>query len=252
MKLTFNTTVIARLGLALASLALCAGEAAGAQQTPGEAPHTEPTVQANAMPVYVPPKRGAPLTTVGGGTRGARSTVPVLSVLAPDHVAQTVSAQPTLFWYLPVITNERVEFVLNDPRRTAPLFEKKVQPVAPGVQSMNLADLGMQLEPRVAYEWSVAVVPDPEHRSRDIVAVGAIERVVPSAELEAQLQATGKQSVASVYANAGIWYDTLMVLSDSIAATPHDPRPRLQRAALLEQVGLKEIAAAERKSATGN
>ncbi len=38
------------------------------------------------VPVYNPPKRGAPAGRVGGGTRGGtQRDVFVLSVLAPDH-----------------------------------------------------------------------------------------------------------------------------------------------------------------------
>ncbi|MBH0178011.1 MAG: hypothetical protein HP491_09135, partial [Nitrospira sp.] len=48
--------------------------------------------------LYVPPKKGAPAPGLkrGGGTRGMNKSVPVISVLAPDHVGLTLLEQPVL------------------------------------------------------------------------------------------------------------------------------------------------------------
>jgi regulator of sirC expression with transglutaminase-like and TPR domain len=43
-------------------------------------------------------------------------------------------------------------------------------------------------------------------------------------------------------AEAGHWYDAIALLSEQIEANPQDPNPRAQRAALLQQVGLQQIA----------
>ena len=48
------------------------------------------------VPIYKPPLRGAPGGRVGGGTRGSGREVFVLTVLAPDHSALTVSEQPAI------------------------------------------------------------------------------------------------------------------------------------------------------------
>ena len=38
---------------------------------------------------------------VGGGSRGiADASIPVMAALVPDHVAGTLSEQPSLFWYI--------------------------------------------------------------------------------------------------------------------------------------------------------
>jgi hypothetical protein len=44
------------------------------------------------------------------------------------------------------------------------------------------------------------------------------------------------------YAAAGLWYDAIKAISDLIQAHPQMKIYRKQRASLLEQVGLKEIA----------
>ena len=48
-------------------------------------------------------------------------------------------------------------------------------------------------------------------------------------------------------AEAGFWYDTIAELSALIAAAPRDMTLRQQRAALLEQQGLPEVAAYDRQ-----
>ena len=52
------------------------------------------------VPVYRPPKLGKPRMTVGGGSRGPGKGFPALYVLVPDHVGQTTSSQPSLFWFV--------------------------------------------------------------------------------------------------------------------------------------------------------
>jgi hypothetical protein len=43
-----------------------------------------------------------------------------------------------------------------------------------------------------------------------------------------------------------LWYDALTALADLIEATPQDAQLRQQRAALLKQVDLAEVAAHDR------
>jgi Flp pilus assembly protein TadD len=52
-----------------------------------------------------------------------------------------------------------------------------------------------------------------------------------------------------VYAQAGYFYDAIDAVSKLIARNPTDAGLRAQRAALLEQVGLAKVAAADRGGA---
>lgn len=201
-----------------------------------------------AAPVYKPPLRGAPGGRVGGGTRGpAGRDVFVLSVLAPDHSAQTVSEQPTLYWYISGETSLPVEIAIVDPNGTEPLLEKTLPtPVTRGVHRINLAEYGVKLAPNVAYRWSVTVVPDANRRSRDILSSAVVERVAPPAELTAKVSSAPKDRLPSIYAEAGMWYDALTAISTLVAAAPDDASLRQQRAGLLTQAGLREIASESR------
>jgi hypothetical protein len=195
--------------------------------------------------VYKPPKLGKPAQTVGGGSRGTSDKVPVLFVVTPDHVGQTTSAQPSLFWYIDQVPDAsiRIEFTLLEEESIEPWVEKVLAtPKRAGVQRIRLADYGVQLAAGSEYEWSVALVLDPNERSKDIVATGWIDRVEPSGQLTARLEAEGQARTAAVYADEGLWYDAFSALSDRVDRNPADAQLQQQRTELLRQVGLDEAA----------
>jgi hypothetical protein len=203
---------------------------------------SELSAAAADMPEYIPPVRSAPGGRVGGSTRGP-GTPPTLSALAPDHTGLTVQEQPSLYWYLSKPTTYPVEFTIIDDRAIQPLVERRLSgSLQPGVQRVRLADYGMRLSVGVPYRWTVALVVDPDNRSRNIIAGGAIERIAPPADLRAQLARAGKTRAPYIYAEAGLWYDALTAISDLIDAAPNDRLLRQERASLLEQVGLPQIA----------
>ena len=155
---------------------------------------------ATPTPVYKPPLGlGAPSSLVAGGSRGTNTclaggfkdgnTTLTLSVLVPaDHVGLTVQEQPSLYWYLSAATSCQVEVTLTDGQAVEPLLDLRLSPPAnPGVQRVRLADHGVRLAPGVQYQWAVALVPDPNHRSKDIVAAGGIKRIEATEALQAKL-----------------------------------------------------------------
>jgi hypothetical protein len=195
-------------------------------------------------PVYTLPKRGAPGGRVGGGVRGGtQRDMFLLSVLAPDHSGLTTSEQPSLYWYISTETALPVEVTIMDPQGVEPILETRLPaPVNAGVHRFRLADHNVRLAPGKAYRWFVAVVPDTDRRSKDILAGGAIERVEAPSELQSKLTDAGKDRAYFVYAEAGLWYDALKAISDQIDAAPENQELRKQRAALLSQVGVPAIA----------
>jgi len=194
----------------------------------------EPSTAASEPPVYRPPRRGAPRAKVGGGLRGARA-LPEPLALAPGHLAQTASPQPALFWYIDAVPAGPVQivFTLIDAEGVDPVVEASLDPpTRAGIHRIRLADHGVELEPGVEYEWSIAVVVDPAQRARDVVTTGYIQRVAQPASLE------GAVATAARYAAAGLWYDALETISDSIREAPDDVELRRHRSGLLRQAGL--------------
>jgi hypothetical protein len=198
-----------------------------ARKTPAEKP-----------PVYRPPTRGKPRARIAGGVRGVAQRLPSLQTLVPDHTGQTISEQPSLFWYLdgPVPEQASLVFTLTDSERIDPLVEAEIaHPGGPGIQRIELARYPVKLVPGTEYQWSVVLIVDAEQRSKDVVSVGWIDRIEPPAGLGLDPRSPGS---ARAYAEQGLWYDALAAASDSLEADPDDPTRRARRNALLRQVGL--------------
>jgi hypothetical protein len=110
--------------------------------------------------LYQPPRGlGAPSPgrRVGGGTRGTNKSVPILSVLAPDHTGLTVREQPDLYWFASDVVTTPVELTLTLEKGDAPLLEKRLSvPTKAGIQRVRLSDYGVKLIPGERYNWSIA------------------------------------------------------------------------------------------------
>ena len=95
----------------------------------------------------------------------------MISLLAPDHVGFTLHEQPVLFWFTPTNHNLSYEFTLIADSAEAPLIETKLpSPTRGGVQQIRLSDYKVKLSPGERYQWSVALVMDPEEPSANVVA----------------------------------------------------------------------------------
>ena len=189
------------------------------------------------MPIYKPPMLGAPVTRVGGASRGNFNDL-TLSVLAPESTGLTRRTQPTLYWYSSKSLTTPLEFSLNDDHSIKPLVEMKLSAPQPGIHALRLS---YPLKTGVEYQWAIAAVVDPNQRANDLIAGGTIRRVEPAPALTAQLDNASPREQALLYAEQGFWYDALAVLSEQIDANPAEHHLREQWVALLEQVGLNAI-----------
>jgi Domain of Unknown Function (DUF928) len=195
---------------------------------------------------FRPPATGAPSVRVTGGSRGSGDASITLDVLAPDETGVTTQEQPSLFWYQSKPAAAKFELTLLEENKAKPLLQVNASGSgSAGIQRIKLSDYKVKLTPGVEYQWVVALVTDPDNRSSDLVASGVIKREEPSAELAQKIAKSTPESLPGVYAEAGIWYDALAVLSDQIDAHPENQNLRETRADLLRQVGLKAAAGAD-------
>jgi len=196
------------------------------------------------MPVYKPPKRGAPGGRVGGGTRGDYDALLMVSVLAPGKVRGLTSQnQPELYWYVSKATKVPIEFTLIDEEGIDPLIETQLPPPTQGgIQRIQLSDFGLQLSPDKMYRWSVALVLDPDHRSKDIIASARIQRALPSEIPTNHLEQADALEATFIHAEAGLWYDAIAAISQAIRESPEETQYQQIRGALLEQVDLGKVA----------
>jgi hypothetical protein len=230
------------------SVALLLGTASAAAALCFVPVHAQDSGKTDSV-TYKPPLRGAPLTRVGGGTRGMGNVLAV-NVLAPGETGLTTQEKPTIYWFASQPVDKPVEITITSTESlqdaAKPVFEITLQPpIAKGIHAFRLADHNVALKPGVEYQWFVAVVRNSAQRSNDVLAGGTIKRVTDS-PVQAQVKQASPAQLPALYAEAGIWYDAIDQLSRQISADQANRQLRERRAALLEQVGLREAAAFDR------
>ncbi len=185
---------------------------------------------------------GGPSVRTGGFVRSVGkggSSVASVEVLSPEHAGWTSQDAPTLYWRLSESTDLPVEIVISDDESLEPLLETRLTGQrSAGIHALSLADRGLALAPDTTYRWSVSLVVDDEHRSKDRFASSALLYRPPSAESASELAASAPGELAHRYAAQGYWYDAFDQLTLWLEAEPRDARLLEHRAALLEQVGL--------------
>jgi hypothetical protein len=165
-----------------------------------------------------------------------------LAALAPDHTGLTLSAQPALYYFLPATSGVRIALRPAADPNARPLVEKDFAPPAKtGIQRLDLKALGVVLATGVEYRWTVS--------DARTTSTGVIRRIETSGELARKLNGVpAGRSRYTLLAREGVWYDALdevsRAASDSGAGAAVAGR---HRAALLEQIGLKDIAQHERQ-----
>ena len=225
-------------------------------QTPAQPPNSTPIpmpAQRSGKRVslpYTPPKNAITVPRKDGdaGSRGWTAGLPSLYVLAPNHTGLTTRGQPSLFWYQSGPARTRIELTIIEPKKPKPLLRVGADKAEQaGVHRLVLARYNVTLAPGILYKWTVSLIPDPANRSQDIIARDTILRIEPDAQLKAALAGSKGQDTAAAYAGNGIWYDALETITNEIDAAPKNKDVRLLRASLLEQAGLKKVAASERQ-----
>jgi hypothetical protein len=195
------------------------------------------------LPVYKPPLRGAPEGRLAGGSRSPEEDLPRLHFLAPDHVGLTTKEQPVLYWFISEVRKYPLELSIVEVGTHDPIAEVRLRPPKqPGIQVFRLAEYGSRLRTGVLYRCFVKMIADPAQPSRNLVSFGDIQRIEIPDTLVTILKTTPRTEHVFVYAREGLWYDALAAVSDAIGASPREKLFRKQRAALLLQAGLNEVA----------
>jgi hypothetical protein len=202
-----------------------------------------PLAQADDVPSYKPPLRGAPGGRIGGASRGASADRLSLEPLAPaSHTGLTTSATPTLYYFASQAVTQPITLAIQAPNASAPLIETNIAaPRAAGIYAISLANYHVQLQPGVVYTWSVTVSVDPQMPSNDIVASATIMRVPPDPSVTAASALPAHR--ATLYAQNGLWYDALAAASEAETTDRHAAFD-----ALLGQVGLSVPLSFDRSS----
>jgi hypothetical protein len=236
--------------------------------------------QATGSPIrFVPPVTKNPRTSQGAGSRGGceQSSVPaedLVTLLIPskDYIGQTTSSHPTFFWYLSKSVSLPMQFTLRESGVSQPLYQKQIDSPQPGIIQLEIPQDRKELVPGKIYGWSVTLVCNSKRPSLNPFFFSWIERVPTTPALEQKLALgtsnsnTPTQRVlsekssgdrhsllktmrerASIYAQAGLWFDALATLSKAQSANSHESFVREDFLSLLNQVGLTEVVKQERQ-----
>ncbi len=198
---------------------------------------------------YNPPFLGAPSTARLVGM-ALRSLVPIdndllLSVLTPTHAGLTTQAQPVMYWYVsePISKSfQFIEFVLNSEQSIAPVLRTHLSSVTDsGIQQIQLSNYNINLQADMEYTWSIALVPDPESRSHDLVTSGKIKYIKPKEELQRRVKESSSNQHPYIFSKAGFWYDAIASSISQTKKYPKDPFFRNNLISLMEQAELQQI-----------
>ena len=170
-----------------------------------------------------------------------------LFALVPDHLGLTINDQPTLYWYLSEPVQYPIVFTVNDETQVKPIIETTLSLIRPtaGIHGMPLQNLNVKLELDKEYQWFVNLTVDQENPSKDVIAGGRIQRIMPREDLLQRLRKADPDQLTAIYSEEGLWYDALATISDLIQSRPSANEYRKGRNLLLEQVDLMEVVKAE-------
>lgn len=226
--------------------------------------------QRSSRPVFVWSKTPARLSTVSGrragmGSRDNCPAVPTaLTALVPLREEQRVSKQtdksisgiveglttserPTFWFYVPYTQDltASAEFILQDSAGNDIYRNAIALPPKPGVISVSLPS-NASLQVGKTYRWYLKVRCNQQQTaSVPIYVEGDIQRVNLDSRVMQQLEAAvdPRQKVV-IYAEEGIWFDSLTMLAQLRQKNPNDPSLAEDWQSLLRSVNLDNIATA--------
>lgn len=170
---------------------------------------------------FEPPNRGMPGRREGGGTRGCWGNPGdrQLAALVPSqNFGYTLDEYPSFFVYVPDGFADKAvvaEFLLAD-AEDEPIYATSYRVAArPGMVRIDLPKTANlpPLEVGKDYNWQLTLLCNADDASNSISVGGWIQRIEPSAELQAELQAATPAQRPDVLARRGIWYDTVISLA---------------------------------------
>lgn len=196
--------------------------------------------------VYTPPKDvGTPKNSVGGISRGECKEVRCLMALMPntssgvEHFPRTISAYPTFFFNAPKFSGVG-QFRLYEvsANATPKRIYKTTFPIEtqPGIISFSLPKDAPALQSGKFYRWDFSW-NNPDQST----CVGVVQRVELDRAVLQQLDKAKPLEKASIYARAGVWFETVGALAEARRDRPEDAALMTEWSDLLRSVGLDVI-----------
>lgn len=229
---------------------------------PAQAEKSSSSQQNRVSVAFQPPAgEGMPNRTAGGASRTGPSVCPSLppdkaqltalvpALQKPDAIASnltglTTETHPTLYFFVPAVAAEEAVFSLKDEKdrdvyqTTIPLSGQT------GIVSVKLPS-DAPLQAGQSYRWSFGLVcpGQPSQQQPEVVFVtGEIRRVEADASLQSQIQQLTPLEQAAVYAQNGIWFNSVGILASLRQSQPDDSMLARKWEELLKSVELQAVA----------
>lgn len=204
-----------------------------------------------------PPPGDAPAGRArGGASRGDCTQVQLqLTALAPIAITTkqkasvwgfTTEAYPTIWVYVPYTRNltTPVEFVLQDANGNTHYKAQVALPNQAGVMGIKVPNSVTPLAVGQRYRWFFSVFCDAAKQLPPVSINGEIQRIALNPQLTKQLNNTTLQQQIELYADNGIWYDTLTILAMLRRSNPQDATIAQAWRSLLQSIGQNDMAEA--------
>ena len=159
----------------------------------------------------------------------------------PLVLGLTSKAQTKLYFYLPYESqpSRKVKFVLlNDEEEE--IYEETFQfTEIPGIVTVRLPEV---LEVGQKYNWLFIFKYNPRNPSADEFVEGWIKRVELNPELVTELKNATLPEQFLLYANNGLWFDALNIISELRRLNLEDEALKADWTEFLQSVDLEDIA----------
>ncbi|NEO32269.1 MAG: DUF928 domain-containing protein [Symploca sp. SIO3C6] len=164
------------------------------------------------------------------------------ALLPASNQGLTVATHPSFLVYLPKTSAPIIHFTLRDENNRG-VYQTTVPIVKTGgIVSISLPEDQPPLQLGKTYQWSVALICQPTQTDIPF-ASGKVRRIELNSSLSSQLDNKNLLQQAFSYGQAGIWYESLVILAQLRKTRPDDQTIADNWLQLLNSVGLEEIAA---------
>lgn len=212
----------------------------------------QPTDQLNQEALtlqFNPPDEGLPDNTTGGASRNpdicrrqhTATKASNLTLLAPSSfIGLTVAEHPKFYIYANQTLSRQLFISLED-EQGAPLYQGiQTLSITTGLISVDLPAETPTLETGHTYRLSVVPICGESLRPDDPILTGYVKRVLPPQASESDTRKSSFEQ-ARLYAESGIWYDTLELLGQDLRGEPNNEILINAWESLLISGGLTEI-----------
>lgn len=243
MNRLFVTLLVCSVGMSVSVLPVAIAQA---QVTNDQSDETEDMVTRVITANFTPSNNGVPGGTAGGGSRGGacptdsvNSGARLVPVIASVEQNLTTDSNPSWLVYIDNTAVNQLFLHVSD--REGSYDYQTILPIEEesGILKISLPEEAPELALDTPYQWSLAIICGETLRPDDPYVQGTIQRVAPLEEIE-----VSEMEQVAQFAEQGIWYDAIDTLASMRQSNPDNAELQSAWTALLENVGLEELAAA--------